>query len=328
MVALLFVGLGVYLVYLNINKVSQQIPPTDIVNNFEECVGAGNPVMESYPRQCRSGDKTFVEDVGNEFQKVDLIRLNNPRPGQTISSPLAISGQARGTWFFEASFPVILTDWDGKIIAQGIAQAKNDWMTTEFVPFEATLTFTVNTNTYSNNGSLILKKDNPSGLSRNDDALEIPIVFGIITTTSTTTTLGSPVFCTMEAKLCPDGSSVGRTGPKCEFELCPPTSKSGVKGVITLEPTCPVERIPLDPTCAPKGYKTTVQVISVASPNSAPFTTTATNASGEYYVLLPPGKYALQPVGGNTLPRCETKEVTVVNNIIHEVNLICDTGIR
>jgi len=27
--------------------------------------------------------------------------------------------------------------------------------------------------------------------------------------------------CTMEAKICPDGSTVGRTGPECEFELCP-----------------------------------------------------------------------------------------------------------
>ncbi len=27
--------------------------------------------------------------------------------------------------------------------------------------------------------------------------------------------------CTMEAKICPDGSSVGRTGPNCEFATCP-----------------------------------------------------------------------------------------------------------
>lgn len=27
--------------------------------------------------------------------------------------------------------------------------------------------------------------------------------------------------CTQEAKLCPDGSSVGRTGPNCEFKACP-----------------------------------------------------------------------------------------------------------
>ena len=27
--------------------------------------------------------------------------------------------------------------------------------------------------------------------------------------------------CTMEAKLCPDGTSVGKTGPNCEFAPCP-----------------------------------------------------------------------------------------------------------
>lgn len=29
------------------------------------------------------------------------------------------------------------------------------------------------------------------------------------------------IVCTMEAKLCPDGSSVGRSGPNCEFAACP-----------------------------------------------------------------------------------------------------------
>lgn len=27
--------------------------------------------------------------------------------------------------------------------------------------------------------------------------------------------------CTMDAKICPDGSAVGRSGPNCEFEKCP-----------------------------------------------------------------------------------------------------------
>jgi hypothetical protein len=30
-----------------------------------------------------------------------------------------------------------------------------------------------------------------------------------------------PVACTQEAKICPDGTSVGRTGPNCEFAACP-----------------------------------------------------------------------------------------------------------
>jgi len=32
---------------------------------------------------------------------------------------------------------------------------------------------------------------------------------------------GEQVACTQEARLCPDGSYVGRTGPKCEFAACP-----------------------------------------------------------------------------------------------------------
>ena len=147
------------------------------VTTFGECVIAGNPVMESYPRQCRNGTQSFIENIGNELEKTNLIRLNTPRPNEVILSPLVVTGEARGNWFFEASFPVFLTDWDGLIIATGIAQAKGEWMTTEFVPFEATLTFIVDKNVYSNRGSLILKKDNPSGLPEHDDALEIPIFF-------------------------------------------------------------------------------------------------------------------------------------------------------
>ncbi|OHA93471.1 MAG: hypothetical protein A3H52_01495 [Candidatus Zambryskibacteria bacterium RIFCSPLOWO2_02_FULL_39_26] len=29
------------------------------------------------------------------------------------------------------------------------------------------------------------------------------------------------VFCPADAKICPDGSSVGRTGPDCQFTECP-----------------------------------------------------------------------------------------------------------
>jgi hypothetical protein len=30
-----------------------------------------------------------------------------------------------------------------------------------------------------------------------------------------------PVACTLDAKLCPDGSYVGRIAPNCEFAPCP-----------------------------------------------------------------------------------------------------------
>ena len=111
-----------------------------------------------------------------ESAKMDLIRLDSPHAGDTIESPLVIKGIARGNWFFEGSFPVILTDWDGLIIAQHYATAEEPWMTTDFVPFTATITF--DTPVYKNNGALILKKDNPSDNPKFDDALEIPIFYG------------------------------------------------------------------------------------------------------------------------------------------------------
>ena len=37
--------------------------PQLVVTNFEDCVAAGNPVMESYPRQCRHDGELFVEVV-------------------------------------------------------------------------------------------------------------------------------------------------------------------------------------------------------------------------------------------------------------------------
>lgn len=152
-----------------------QKKPVAVVTSFAECAAAGYPVMESYPRACSDGERTFTEEVGNELEKANFIRLDNPRPNTTVSSPLTINGEARGNWFFEASFPVVLTDWDGRIIAQGIATAQGEWMTTEFVPFTAKLEFVADPAAYSNRGSLILQKDNPSGLPEHDDALEVPV---------------------------------------------------------------------------------------------------------------------------------------------------------
>lgn len=105
----------------------------------------------------------------------DLIRLTTPLSNEEILSPLLIKGEARGSWFFEASFPVVLVNWDGLIIAEGYATAQSDWMTEDFVPFEVVLEFIKPE--YSNRGALILQKDNPSGLPENDNALEIPILF-------------------------------------------------------------------------------------------------------------------------------------------------------
>lgn len=104
--------------------------------------------------------------------------------------------------------------------------------------------------------------------------------------------------------------------------------KGTIRGTVLIGPTCPVVKNPPDPNCADKPYKTTVQVIKIGSPKSSPFAIAETDDQGRYTVTLPPGEYALQPIGGSPLPRCETKDVTVELNVTKEVNLSCDTGIR
>jgi len=58
--------------------------------------------------------------------------------------------------------------------------------------------------------------------------ISIPLLFIFLMTGGALTLAGcqkpevkKPVACTEEAKLCPDGSAVGRTGPDCAFAACP-----------------------------------------------------------------------------------------------------------
>jgi hypothetical protein len=102
------------------------------------------------------------------------IIVNNIKDNQEVSSPVTITGEARGNWFFEASFPIKLVDLNGKVIATAIAKAESDWMTTEFVNFSATLEYTKSTTT--NQALIVLSKDNPSGNPESDQSIFIPVI--------------------------------------------------------------------------------------------------------------------------------------------------------
>lgn len=146
------------------------------INSFEECAAAGNPVMESYPRQCRTKDgRSFTEEIA-VVPTSTMIAVSDPLPNAVVSSPLIVRGEARGQWYFEASFPVELLGTDGKQLAISPAQAQGEWMTEEFVPFEGKLIWSA-TSTTATSGVLIFHKDNPSGLPEHDASVEIPIRF-------------------------------------------------------------------------------------------------------------------------------------------------------
>ncbi|MCX6745004.1 MAG: GerMN domain-containing protein [Candidatus Parcubacteria bacterium] len=115
------------------------------------------------------------------------IIVDFPQTNDELTSPVTITGSAR-TWYFEASFPVKLLDETGKEIAAVPAQAQGDWMTDQFVPFKATLEFLV---AKDQNGTLVLMKDNPSGLPENDEKVEIPVKLKGVETMSVKVFFGS-----------------------------------------------------------------------------------------------------------------------------------------
>ncbi|MCB9818599.1 hypothetical protein H6788_00215 [Candidatus Nomurabacteria bacterium] len=149
------------------------------IRSFEDCLVAGLPVMESYPRQCRTPDgRTFAEEIvvyPNYFNSnPDMIVVENPHPGGVVGKEFVVTGEARGNWFFEASFPIEVIGADGNVIAGSFATAEGDWMTTEFVSFKSEMIDLPSA--YIGPATLVLKKDNPSGLPENDASLSIPIV--------------------------------------------------------------------------------------------------------------------------------------------------------
>ena len=100
------------------------------------------------------------------------IILTSPLPGATVPHTFEIKGAVHGNWYFEASFPVAIEDAAGHVIAQLPAQAQGDWMTTDLVPFTASITLPDNA---SGTYAVVLKKDNPSGDPAKDESYQFPI---------------------------------------------------------------------------------------------------------------------------------------------------------
>lgn len=123
-------------------------------------------------------------DLDNTPIQHAMIRVTSPLPNTQIESPLTITGEARGGWYFEATFPVKILDADGRVLGQHYAEAQGEWMTNDFVPFRSTLSFSTPT---TPTGTLVIEKSNASGLPENADEIRIPIRFEASGATQTKT---------------------------------------------------------------------------------------------------------------------------------------------
>lgn len=102
------------------------------------------------------------------------VKIFLPTKNSEVTSPLVVIGEVPGNWSFEASFPAVIKNSEGKVVTQVAARVLGDWMTSGMVPFSVTLEYDA---TMVDGGTLILQKDNPSGLAENDDSVAIPLKF-------------------------------------------------------------------------------------------------------------------------------------------------------
>jgi hypothetical protein len=158
------------------------------IASFDECAKAGYAVHGDTPPVCTLPDGRMFTGVATttasatstpgtstaSTTSASKIKVTSPTSGQLVTSPLTVTGSARGYWYFEASFPMTLIDGNGKTIAQTPGKATSDWMTNDFVPFVATLDFAAPSTA---TGTLILRNDNPSGLPENQEEIRIPVRF-------------------------------------------------------------------------------------------------------------------------------------------------------
>jgi len=117
---------------------------------------------------------SLFSQVVSTFQEIENeVNVSNPEIGSEITSPVTINGKATGDWFFEGQLQIQLIDNDGNIISSVPGKTNENWQTENLVSFEGSLEFT----TDKEKGKILIKKDNPSGLPKNADQIEIPVYF-------------------------------------------------------------------------------------------------------------------------------------------------------
>lgn len=143
--------------------------PTVVVDISYVTMGSRAATYDQTVRQIL--ESVSVVDASSD----DTLWVALPQSGEVVDAPIRVAGRARGTWFFEGSFPVVVVDWDGRIIGEGYVTAHADWMTDTFVPFSGVVEYELPADIPYTRGTVILQKANPSGLPEHAAAREIPV---------------------------------------------------------------------------------------------------------------------------------------------------------
>ena len=119
----------------------------------------------------------------------------------------------------------------------------------------------------------------------------------------------------------------GCTGPPSSTPAATGAGSTGIRGLATAGPVCPVEKNPPDPACAP--HPVAGATIVFRDGSGAQVAAAVTGADGAFLVELPPGEYVIdaKPVPG-LLGTAPQQNVSVAEGSVTIVQLDYDTGIR
>ena len=130
----------------------------------------------------------------------------------------------------------------------------------------------------------------------------------------------------------PDGgvSTVSEQGPPSPGGILPVgggSGHTGISGVATAGPVCPVERVPPDPACAPRAVANAT--VTVLDGSGAIVASTTTGVDGSFVLDVPAGEYSV--VGGSVegvMRAPAPVAVKVSAGRVTAVDLGYDTSIR
>ncbi len=117
-------------------------------------------------------ENTDTENTGTSIGTwSERVVIDAPKANARVFKNFTVTGKAPGPWYFEASFPIEVRSSTGTVVATGHATALSEWMTTDDVAFKAEITVS----SYVGPATLVLMRDNASGLPENDGSVSIPI---------------------------------------------------------------------------------------------------------------------------------------------------------
>ena len=104
-------------------------------------------------------------------------------------------------------------------------------------------------------------------------------------------------------------------------------NQGGIAGTVTSGPVCPVERVPPDPSCAPRPVAGATLIVRDGTGREVARAVTA--ADGRFLIPVAPGTYVVepQPVTG-LMGTGPSQDVTIAAGATATIEVSYDTGIR